>query len=614
MKLSDYVAEFVAAQGVGHVFMIPGGGAMHLNESFGNHPRLRYICNLHEQACAISADAYAQARNDLGVFHVTTGPGGTNALTGLAASFLDSIPILAISGQVKTKDLKRNLPVRQIGFQELDIISIVRPITKYAVLVDDPGWIRYHLEKAVYLARSERPGPVWLDIPLDVQAAFIHPQKLRSFHPPSPSKTSSRLKSQVQQLVKNLKKAHRPVLLIGNGVRLGGAVRAFKQILKKVPIPVLLTWKAMDLLAERHPLYCGRPGGSGQRGANFIQQKCDFILAVGARLDMGQVAYNPGNFAPLAKKYIVDIDPAELAKLKIRQRTTIRCGAKLFLSVLLKELNRKAVPSWGPWLQHARALHRRYPVCLASYWKEKSYVNNYVFLEVLAKLMRPGDLLVPGSSGQCSEITMQAFQVKQGQRILNSQGLGSMGFGIAAPIGACLGLGGKRRTVGIDGDGGFVMNIQELETLRRLNLSVKIFVLNNQGYGSIRASQRNYFSGHYVASTKDSGLTLPNLNRVTSSLRIPFFRISCHQNLETEIKKVLKHPGPAVCEIKISPNQPTVPRTTSKIGISGKIVTLPMDDMSPLLCRHEVKEARDWKNLKPYVTVANKRKNRNTNI
>ena len=229
MKLSDYVAEFVAAQGVGHVFMIPGGGAMHLNESFGNHPRLRYICNLHEQACAISADAYAQARNDLGVFHVTTGPGGTNALTGLAASFLDSIPILAISGQVKTKDLKRNLPVRQIGFQELDIISIVRPITKYAVLVDDPGWIRYHLEKAVYLARSERPGPVWLDIPLDVQAAFIHPQKLRSFHPPSPSKTSSRLKSQVQQLVKNLKKAHRPVLLIGNGVRLGGAVRAFKE-------------------------------------------------------------------------------------------------------------------------------------------------------------------------------------------------------------------------------------------------------------------------------------------------------------------------------------------------------------------------------------------------
>ncbi len=582
MKLSDYVADFVAQQGVKHVFMLPGGGAMHLNESFGSHPEIAYVCNLHEQACAVSAEAYGQFTNNLGVVQVTTGPGGTNALTGVAAAYLDSTPLLVISGQVKTQDLKGSRAVRQLGFQEIDVVAMARPITKYAVTVLDPKTIRFELEKAVHLARSGRPGPVWVDIPLDLQAANVDPAELPGFTPEDSSEPG--IDQEVVKCLELLANCNKPVILAGNGIRLSGAVEQFVNLVELLHVPTLLTWKSADFLHEDHPCYCGRPGGTGQRGANFTQQGADLLLIIGARLDAGQTAYNHANFAPKAQKIMVDIDPAEIEKMQMQLDVAAACDAGHFIEALSAAVSSCDLPKqgWAGWLADSKSLHESYPLCLPDYWKRTDFVDNYVFIDVLSEALAAGDLIVPGSSGQCSEITMQAFKLKRGQRMLNSEGLGPMGFGIAAPIGACL-ASGRKRTVSIDGDGGFIMNVQELETLRRLNLPVKIFVLNNNGYGSIRSSQRNYFGGHYVASDPASGVTLPQWKAVVESYGLPFFRADSHDNIRNVVAEVLASQGPAVCEVMIAPDQATMPRVTSKQLSDGRLVTAPMEEMWPHL-------------------------------
>lgn len=585
MKLSDYVADFIAAQGVRHVFLLPGGGAMHLNESFGSHPKLKYICNLHEQGCAVAAEAYGQFTNNLGVVQVTTGPGATNALTGVAAAYLDSTPMMVISGQVKRQDIKGDRAVRQIGFQEIDVVAMARPVTKYAVIVMEPESIRFHLEKAAYLARHGRPGPVWIDIPLDVQAADIQPEELHGFVPET-SAAPVDVEAAVMATLDLLAAAKRPVILAGNGIRLSGSIGEFRALIERLRVPVLLTWKAIDFLGEDDPLYCGRPGGTGQRGANFTQQNADFLLTIGARLDAGQTAYNHANFAPRAHKVMVDIDPAEIEKMQTHIDVRAPYNAGVFMRALMVHLDSAKLPDNSTWLARAKEWQRRYPLCLPEYWKRTDFVDNYVFIEVLGELMSPHDLLVPGSSGQCSEITMQAFKVKNGQRIFNSEGLGPMGFGIAAPIGACIASGG-RRTVSVDGDGGVIMNIQELETLRRLGLPVKIFILNNNGYGSIRNSQRNYFGGYYVASDPSSGLTLPDWRAVAESYRMPFLRIENHAQLRETVAAALGTEGPAVCEVMIPPDQATMPRVTSQQRADASIASVPMEDMAPFLDRNE---------------------------
>jgi len=584
LKISDYIADFVVNLGVKYVFLLPGGGAMHLNDSFGKHPLLRFVCNLHEQASAIAADAYGQYTNNLGVALVTTGPGGTNALTGVAAAYLDSTPCLFISGQVKRADIKGKRKVRQIGFQEIDIVRMAEPVTKYAVTVMDPNTVRFHIEKAAWLARNGRPGPVWLDIPLDVQAAQITIDELPGFVP-EPENISAPGDS-VSAVIALLLDSVHPVILAGNGVRLAHAEDDFQQLIERLRIPVLLTWKAIDFLGEDHSLYAGRPGGSGQRGANFTQQNADFLLVLGARLDAGQTAFSDTNFARASRKVMVDIDPSEIDKMKTTIDVRVPVDAGVFIRALLKALEEVKLPGWSPWLEQTKAWQRSYPLCLEEYWHRTDYVDNYVFLEVLSELMTVADILVPGSSGQCSELTMQAFKVKKGQRILNSEGLGPMGFGIAAPLGACLASGG-RRTISIDGDGGFIMNVQELETLRRLGLPVKCFVLNNNGYGSIRASQRNYFQGRYIASDPTSGLTLPELKPLVKAFRLDYFRIENHSRLREQVAEVLASKGPAVCELMISPEQPTLPRVTSKQRSDGTMVTAPLEDMAPLLDREE---------------------------
>lgn len=588
MKLSDYVIDFVAEQGVSHVFMLPGGGAMHLNDSLGKHKKVKYVCNLHEQAASIAADAYSQYTNNLGVTMVTTGPGGTNTLTGLVASWFDSIPVLYLSGQVKSSDLSSSREVRQMGFQEVDTPAIVKSVTKYAVTITEPKTIKYHLQKAVYLAKSGRPGPVWIDIPLDVQAAEIDPEKLEKFVPEesNPTKDITKLAATAIDM---LNKSKRPVILVGNGVRLSGAINEFLQLIKTLNIPVMTTWKAIDFLAEDHPLYIGRPGAVGQRGANFAQQTSDLILVLGARLDLGQTAYNHKNFAPNAKKIVVDIDPKEISKLETEVHLPVPHDAGLFIRELLKGKNKIDTSKSRPWLSRCKAWQKRYPVLLPEYWKQKKYVNDYVLLETLGECMTANDLLVPGSSGACSERSMQAFPVIEGMRIFNSQGLGSMGFGIAMAIGGCI-ASGKKRTVSIEGDGGFIMNVQELELVSRMKLPIKFFILNNNGYVSIQTTQKNYFESRFMASTPSSGLALPEYKKVANAFSIPYVKLSNHKDIKKKIKDILKTKGPVLCEVMVSPDQTTQPRISSKKLEDGKMISLPMEDMWPFLDRSEFNE------------------------
>ena len=589
MKLSDYVIQRVAEE-VRHIFLLPGGGSMHLVDSVARAPGLEFVCNLHEQACAIAAEAYGQYTNRLGVALVTTGPGGTNTVTGVAAAWLDSTPCLFLSGQVKRSDLCVGRGVRQMGFQEINIIDIVRPITKYAVTVTDPTSIRYHLEKALFLARAGRPGPVWLDIPLDVQAARIDPAALRVFDASEVAAGEPRdLGDQVRQAIRLLNEAERPVVLAGNGVRLAGALDRFLELIRILDVPVLTTWKALDFLAEDDPLYVGRPGAVGQRAANFAQQNADWLLSVGARLDLGQTAWNHANFARAARKIILEIDPAELGKLQMPIDVPVSADAGRFLDEFLSQRARIAHKDRRAWWSRCRGWKQQYPVLLPSYWQEAEGVSNYALVEVLSREMAPEDILVPGSSGACSEVTMQAFQVKRGMRVLNSEGLGPMGFGLAASIGGCL-AGGRRRTICIEGDGGLQLNSQELETLHRLDLPIKLFVLNNGGYGSIQATQRHYFEGRLVASSPESGLTLPDTLALAAAYRLPGERISGHGELREKVRQVLAQPGPVVCEVMICAGQTTMPRVASIERADGSIASGPMEDLWPFLDREEFRE------------------------
>jgi len=591
IKLSDYVMKFIESLGVRHVFMLPGGGAMHLVDSLGRNQAIKYICNLHEQACAIAADAYSQYTNHLGVALVTTGPGGTNAITGVAAAWLDSTPVLFISGQVKRSDMTGSRGVRQMGFQEIDIVSLVRPITKYAVTIMEPESIRYHLEKALHLAKHGRPGPVWIDIPLDVQAAMIDEDNLQGFDPPETHQNTNdgKLAERVSHAIELLLHADRPAILAGNGIRLSNSLNDFRRLIDNLNIPVLTTWKAVDFLPDNHPLYAGRPGAIGQRGANFTQQNADCLLIIGARLDFGQTAYNHANFARGARKIMVDIDAAEIDKMQMEIEVPVVSDAGDFLRECNRQLTNTPRKDHTTWLNKCREWQAKYPVVLPEYWNEHGFVNDYVLIDVISDELNGQDLVIPGSSGACSERTMQAIKVKEGLRIFNSEGLGSMGFGIPAAIGGCI-ASGQKRTICIDGDGGFIMNVQELETVKRLGLPIKFFVLNNGGYVSIQMTQKSYFHGRFVGSNVSSGLTLPDVTAISSAFGIASRRLNTHKGIRDQVRTMLEMEGPMVCEVMVSPEQLTTPRVSSRQREDGSMESLPMEDMWPFLDREELLE------------------------
>lgn len=589
-KLSDYVFQFLAGEGVENVFLLSGGGCMHLVDSLGRNPDLAYTCCLHEQAAAVAAAAYGQYRNDLGVALVTTGPGGTNAITGALGAWTDSVPLLILSGQVKRMDMKGDRSVRMLGYQEADIISMVKPITKYAVTVQDPESIHHHLTMAVNKARQGRPGPVWLDIPLDVQAAMIDASSFSK-----PRKTAETLPSEstttaARSAASMLHAAQRPVLLVGKGIALAGAEKHLESLRQALPIPTLATWRAMDLLDEEDDLYFGRPGNIGQRAANFIQQNADLILSIGARLDFGQIGFDHGNFARAAQKIIVDIEPDELQKFSCPVDLPACCDAGEFLVALLSEL--KASPTLPPcesWRDQCREWYQRYPVVLPRHRELTEYVSTYALAEALSEAMTAEDVFVPGSSGAGIDIPMQAFRIKKGQRLVAFPGIGAMGFGLPSTIGTCI-ASKRRRTVCTNGDGGFQLNIQDLETVSRLGLPIKYFVLNNAGYGSIKATQRNYFAGHYVASGPASGVTLPDICRVAEAYGIEAHRIANHEEMARVLPQVLAGAGPALCEVMIDPEETTEFRTSSVVRADGSMVSRPQEDLSPFLPREEFRE------------------------
>jgi acetolactate synthase I/II/III large subunit len=584
IKLSDYVVRYLTEAGVNRIFMLTGGGCMHLVDSVGRHPCLEYVCCLHEQAVAFATQAHAEFTSCLAAALVTTGPGGTNAITGLAAAWLDSSPCIFLSGQVKRADLLTSRRVRSMGPQELDIVAVVRPLTKYATTVVEPNDIRYELERAIHLANTGRRGPVWLDLPLDVQAQIIDETTLRGFTPEPDQKTSD-LAHKVRSTIDLLKRAQRPVLFIGNGARGAhnkGLVRRIADLLR---IPVLLTWKSMDMLPDDYSWFAGRPGSVASRAANFTQQNADCIVIVGARLDMPQIAFSHKNFARGAKKVLVDIDALEIAKFEMPIDVPICADAADFLSELLKQLSEVRVPDVGPWVEKTKEWSARYPVILPEYWEQNpGYVNLYVLVDVLSELCTPEDVLAPGSSGACSDVFLQCFRMKQGQRVVNSPSLGAMGTGLPGSIGTCL-ASGRRRTICVNGDGGFQLNIQDLETVHRLNLPIKYFILCNGTYASIMATQRNYFQGRMVGSDPSSHLTLPDITKVAEAYGIKSRQIHDHTNIHDRVREVLSLPGPVVCAVTVSSNQMMAPRATSSVRLDGSIASLPMEDMAPRLPR-----------------------------
>ena len=594
MKLSDYVVRFIAEQGVKHVFLVTGGGAMHLNQSLGAEPAIEPVCNSHEQASAICAEAYSKATNHLGVCMVTTGPGGTNAVTGVAGAWLDSTPVLVVSGQVKRPDRMfdhegRPLGMRQLGVQEVDIVSIVKPITKYAVTVLEPNDIRYHIEKALYLALNGRPGPVWIDIPLDVQASPIpDPSTVRGFDPAEleAHPDTANLEQQVSLLIEKLNQAQRPLLFAGNGIRLAHAEKEFEQLRATLAIPTVATWCAADLVPSSDPTYVGRPGSVAARGANFALQNSDFLLAIGVRLDFAITGYAPQNLAREAHKVAVDIDAAELQKLHPHLQQPICADARLFLAELLRQRASIRSLDRSAWDARCAGWKTRYPVVTDEHRNPDSKVSIFHLAEVIGTESNPDDLLVSGSSGAGIEIFLLACPTRNRQRIYHTAGLGAMGFGLPMALAVSIAA-GRRRTILVDGDGGFQFNIQELETASRLNLPVKFFVLNNDGYASIRASQTGYFGKPNIGCDRRTGLTVPDMSKVAAAYGIPCIVIPDQKNLRQDVRRALAMEGPVVVDVHVIPDEMRSPRLQSYQKPDGSMVSKPLEDLFPFLPREE---------------------------
>lgn len=581
MRVSDYIIEFLQKRGIEQCYLLPGGGAMHLVDAVGTSG-MAYVCFQHEQAAAIAAEAYGQHTNEPALLLVTSGPGVTNAITGVAAGWIDSTPMFVLSGQAKCSDLIGESGVRQIGSQEVQTVDLVRPITKYAAEIADPYEIRFHLERALHEATTGRKGPVWLSIPLDVQGAQIEEEDLNGYNPELEEKADYETAANV--CVQLLMQSEKPLLLVGNGVKLAGGVHSLNQVLDCLPIPVQTTWKAIDLIEEEHPLYVGHPGIMGDRGANLILQQADLLISVGSRLDTSLTAFDEANFAKNAKHVIVDIDQNELNRMKISSELSFAGDAAEFLKTLLRLLKENCIydshmKKWKLWLQEGKALRAKYPVITAECQNGYDGVSAYYFIDCLCRELAMDDIIVPESSGGAGEITYQAFRIKKGQKMKNAAGLGSMGFGLPYAIGSCL-ANEKRRTILINGDGAFQLNIQELETVNRLQLPIKMFIWCNSGYASIRTMQKNNFK-RYVASGLSSGYSVPDILALAQAYKIAAFEITDSKDLGSQICKVLASDGPCLCTVLVPEDETVSPRVKAFMQPDGSMRSGALEDMWP---------------------------------
>lgn len=593
LRVAEYVARRLADMGVRHVFMLTGGGAMFLNDAFGQEHRIRIVFNHHEQACAMAAEGYSRVADSLGVINVTTGPGGINAMNGVFGAWTDSIPMLVISGQVKreTSLACRSLPgLRQLGDQEADIVSMVRPITKYAAVVSAPEEIGYHLEKAVYLATHGRSGPCWIDIPIDVQASSIDPTVLRPYDPAEDALawSDSQVDEHCRLILEKISQARRPVVMAGTGVRLAGALPLFKEIVRRLKIPVVTAW-THDLIASDDPLFCGRPGTIGTRGGNFTVQNADLLLVLGSRLNIRQVSYNWQAFAPRAFKIQVDVDPAELTKPTARPDLAICCDLKPLLGRLRELIDSSGHDprKFAPWLAWCRERQQRYPVVLPKHRQFSGKINPYHFIDALFSRLGQRDIVATGNATACI-VPFQAAQLKEGQRLFSNSGSASMGYDLPAAIGAAVAADEGQRVICLAGDGSIQLNIQELQTIRHYQLPIKIFVLNNNGYLSIRTSQSNFF-GRLVGEGPDSGVSFPDYAKVAAAYGLASLRLE-GEKFQLELEQFLAAPGPALCEVILDGSQQFEPRMSSRQLEDGRIVTPPLEDMFPFLGREELDE------------------------
>ena len=586
IRLADYVVRFLEKKKVDTVFTVSGGGSIFLCDALYSSKKIRYISHHHEQAASFAAESYARAKNSVGCCFVTTGPGGTNTLTGVSSAWIDSIPVIFISGQVFLNQTIQKTQKRQIGVQEINIIDIVKPITKFSKMITDPNSINFYLEKAYSIAKSGRPGPVFIDIPADIQNAIIDEKKILK-NKYKESKENFAIDSKLNLIIKKLKNSKRPLIHLGHGVKLSKAQKLVKKFFNKFKIPFVVTWNADDIISSSHKMYCGRPGAFGERGSNFIVQNCDFYLSLGTRLPYMVTGYNAKKFAAKAKfKVMVDIDSKELNKNDLKIDLKIKSDAKFFLQKLFYKL--KKYHSTNEWLDYCKYIRKKYPILLQQMIDEKKYVNSYYFVKTLSKYTKKNDSIVT-DMGFSFTTTHQALDVKDNQCFFTNSGHAPMGWGLPATIGVYFSKKNlKSNLICLTGEGGLQMNVQELATIMHNKIPMKIFIFNNGGYLTIKQTQILGFNGRIMGADKNSGLSFPSYRELAKSHKMSYQKINNHEDLKKNIRKILNYKKAIICELIMNPSEEQIPKAINRRNETGKSIPTDFEDMYPFLPREEL--------------------------
>lgn len=586
-RLSDYIFDFLSHLKVQHVFFLPGGGAMHLNDALAQQKKIKSVSCNHEQACGIAAESYGRVGSRrFGVALVTTGPGATNIITPFVGAWIDSIPLLVISGQVKSTDIKPK-ELRQNGVQEVDIISMVKDKAKYAKTLTRASNIKKELTEIIKSMLQGRPGPAWLDIPLDIQAKQVGHFKKADLDFLVEMDAVKTIRIQVEKkiniLLSDLKQSKRPLLLIGNGVRVSGAVPIFKQLIKELKIPCVFTWNAMDILDSSNQYNIGRPGVVAQRAPNFAIQNCDLLIVVGCRVDNIITAYSPDNFAKHAIKYAVDVDPQVLNSHQVNFKNKLNLDAASFFKHIF---NAKVSVNCQAWMDRCSSWKRKFTSKPAKMKFKKNAISHYGFFEELSNQLNAGQVIATGSSGLAVELFYLTFRNKKDQRIFLTSGLGSMGYGLPSSIGACYGI-GMKRVVCVESDGSLMLNLQELYTLKGLDLPIALIILNNNGYASIKNTQRNYFNSRFIGVDSKSGLFVADYEKLADSLSIEYVAVRTHSDF-IKLKKIKTFNKPIIFNVFLNPEELLEPKAIAIPQKDGSMISMPLEDMSPLLSLEEL--------------------------
>ena len=587
MRLADFVIEFLKKKGIDTVFTVSGGGSIFLCDALYKAKKLKYISCHHEQAVSFAAESYSRFKNKPGAAIVTTGPGGTNCTTGVACCWIDSVPTIFISGQVYLNQTIQNTGLRQIGVQEIDIVNMVKKFTKYSVMVKKPDEIKYHLEKAFYLSTDGRPGPVWIDIPADIQNSEINLKNLKSFKPKIKKKNTKKLNEKIKNVAKLLMKSEKPMLHIGQGVKISEGEKYLRSLIGKYKIPFGLTWNASDLIETSHNSYIGKPGAFSERGSNFIVQNCNLHISIGTRLPFMVTGYHSHDFARNAKKIMVDIDNTELKKNRTKPDIKICCDAKYFLKTLLKYMPNKINIS-KKWRAYCKNIRKKYPIVLERYRQQKKTINSYYFIECLSKQLKKDETIVT-DMGLSFVGTHQAFDIKKGQKLYTNSGHAPMGWGLPAAIGASYAK-NKKKVICLTGEGGLQMNIQELATVMHNKLPIKIFIYNNGGYLTIKQTQQLGFNSRIMGSNKKSGISFPDYKKIADSHKMKYFLLKDTKNLKKDLKKILNSHDSVITEIMLDHEQEQMPKAINKRLPNGKVVATKFEDLYPFLSANELKE------------------------